>query len=136
MNKRDAQKWKKALNEERSKLTEQLRNVEQGLLKKSQRDSTGDLSGYSFHMADVGTDNFDRDVSLAHASTDQRIVYEVDEALKRIDEGTYGICQACNRQIKKDRLKAVPYARLCIQCKSKEESQPRTSGDPSGPAAS
>jgi DnaK suppressor protein len=124
----DVAKWKKVLQEERQKMLVQIKNVEQGVLKQSQRDAAGDLSGYSLHMADAGTDSFNRDISLAQATNEQRIVFQIDEALERIKEGIYGICPSCEKPIKKARLKAVPYARLCIQCKSKEEARPETSG--------
>ncbi|MBI2871312.1 MAG: TraR/DksA C4-type zinc finger protein [Candidatus Omnitrophica bacterium] len=124
LSKTDLEYWKAILAEERRRVTEQLRHVEEDVLKKSQRDATGDLSGYSFHMADVGTDNFDREVTLAHASNGQGIIFQIDEALKRVNEGTFGMCTSCGKPIKKERLKAVPYTTLCVPCKSQEESRP------------
>jgi DnaK suppressor protein len=85
------------------------------------RESTGDLSSYSYHMADQGTDNMDRELAFMFASKSGRLVYHIDMALKRIKDGTYGDCHACGRQIGKARLMAVPHARLCIECKSAEE---------------
>ena len=87
----------------------------------SQKESSGDLSGYSFHMADMASDSYDRELSLNIAGEEQEIVYEIDEALKRIEEGKFGHCLSCDKKIPQKRLNAVPYAKCCIQCKSKEE---------------
>lgn len=85
------------------------------------KESTGDLSSYSYHMADQGTDNMEREMAFAFASKSRRLVYHIDEALRRIEKGTYGKCQTCEKQIQPARLKSVPHARLCIECKSEEE---------------
>ena len=89
--------------------------------KKSQRDASGDLSGYSLHMADMATDNYDREFSMELADTGREAVVLIDEALKRIEDKGFGKCQSCDKEIKKKRLKALPYAQHCIACQSKEE---------------
>ena len=85
------------------------------------KESTGDLSSYSYHMADQGTDNHEREMSFMMASKSGRLVYHIDMALKRIKDGTYGVCHTCGKNITKARLEAVPHARYCIDCKSAEE---------------
>ena len=85
------------------------------------RDSSGDLSGYSFHMADTASDDYERDFSLGRATDEQRMIYDIDEALKRIRDGSYGKCVQCGKSIPKTRLKALPYAELCIVCKKSKE---------------
>jgi len=115
------QKFKAMLVTERNKLVEGLDHIERDNLNRSQRDASGDLSGYSFHMADQATDNFDREFSLDLASAEQNILNRIDEALHKIDEGTYGVCENCEKPISQKRLKAVPYAKLCIKCKEDEE---------------
>jgi len=75
----------------------------------------------SYRSEEQGTDNFDRDFALNRVSLDQDILLEIDEALKRLSMGTYGICESCGKGIEKLRLKAVPYARMCVSCKSKSE---------------
>lgn len=90
-------------------------------LNRSQRESSGDLSSYSFHMADQGTDNFDREFALNLVSSEQDVLYEIDEALHRIDAGTYGVCEMCGCAIEKARLKALPFAKMCVRCKSEAE---------------
>ena len=85
------------------------------------KDASGENSAYSFHMADVGTDNMEREKAFFFATKEGRFLYHLDQALERIENGTYGECQECGEPIGKERLEAVPHARLCITCKSKEE---------------
>ena len=109
------------LLEKRKAVMESIQQIEKDTLKKSQREASGDLSGYTYHMADMATDNFDTEFSLNLASAEQRTLYEIDEALKRIEEGTYGDCLLCGKKISSQRLKAVPYASFCIGCQEEEE---------------
>jgi len=118
-------KLKTQLQAERIKIAEGLNHIERDNLNKSQRDASGDLSGYSFHMADMATDNFDREFSLDLASAEQTILNRIDEALRKIDDGSFGVCESCEKPISFKRLKAVPYAKLCIKCKEDEEKNAR-----------
>ena len=120
MFKREAAKYKKLLFEKREDISNEINHIAKENLK-SQKEASGDLSGYSLHMADMASDSYDREFSLNIASAEQEIVYEIDEALKRIDEGKYGRCLVCDKKIPVRRLKAVPYAKHCIQCQSSEE---------------
>lgn len=113
--------YKKLLIGERGKVGGELSHIAENTLNKSQRDLSGDLSGYSFHMADMASDDYERDFSLGRATTDQGVLFAIDEALKRIEEGTYGHCQLCNKSISKQRLKAMPYTSLCIECQKKTD---------------
>ena len=88
---------------------------------KSQRETAGDLSTYTYHMADVASDTYDRELSLNIASSEQKVLYQIEEALKRVDEGSYGRCLDCNKPVPQTRLKAVPYAALCIACQRQRE---------------
>jgi len=119
------QKLKEKLKSERQKIADGIDHIERDNLKRSQRDATGDLSGYAFHMADVATDNFDREFSLDIASTEQDLLNRIDDALKKIEDESYGKCESCNRPISIARLKAVPYATLCLKCKETEEKKTR-----------
>ncbi len=87
----------------------------------SQREASGDLSNYGMHMADQGTDNFDREFGLNIVSTEQDLLYEIDEALHRLDSGTYGICEITGRPIEIERLKAMPHARYCLAAQAEME---------------
>jgi len=121
VNKKEKQQLKGLLELHRRKIAEDLDHIEKDTLNQSQRDASGDLSGYSFHMADVATDNYDREFSLDIASTEQKVLNEIEAALQKIEDGTYGKCEMCDSKISVERLKAVPYARLCVQCKQEEE---------------
>jgi len=123
MDKRTREKYKKTLIEEREKILTQINSLSEDTLSSSQRDSSGDLSGYSMHMADVGTDNFQRELALGLVSNEQQVLYRIEEALRRIEEGTYGKCEGCGTAIKEGRLKALPFATMCISCQEKEEAQ-------------
>ena len=79
-------------------------------------------------MADIATDSYDREFSLGLASNAQQILYEIDEALKRVKEKGFGNCQLCEKPIPKKRLRAIPYASLCIACQAKEETKRRRVG--------
>ncbi len=120
MTKQELLKHKKLLLKLREDVAGDISHIAKENLK-SQKESSGDLSGYSFHMADMASDSYDRELSLNIAGEEQEIVYEIDEALKRIKEGKFGKCITCGKKIPQKRLNAVPYAKYCIQCKSKEE---------------
>ncbi len=90
-------------------------------MNKSQREASGDLSGYSFHMADMGTDNFNREFALDMVDSEQKLLYEVNEALRRLEEKKFGCCGQCGKPIGQKRLQVIPYARLCIKCEEKKE---------------
>ena len=120
MTKKEAAKFKKLLLKKREDVLGEINHIVKENLK-SQKEASGDLSGYSYHMADMASDSYDREFSLNIASGEQEIVYEIDEALKRIDEGVYGVCISCSKKIPAKRLTALPYVKYCIQCQSKEE---------------
>lgn len=121
MNKREQKRFKKQLEELRATLGQGLQQLSKNNLNRSQRDSTGDLSGYSYHMADVGTDSFGREMELNIASGENERLRLIEEALERIEEGTYGDCVSCAKKIHIERLKAIPYTRLCIECARESE---------------
>ena len=118
---KDHKKFEGRLLEERARLLKELGYLEQNVLKQNPRDSSGDLSGYSFHMADAGTDAMEREKAFLFASTEGRALHDVDEALRRLYAGEYGTCESCGLPIAPQRLEVVPHARLCIKCKEREE---------------
>lgn len=121
MKKKDSDHFEKRLLEERAKLQKELQHRDETVLNKSQRDTSGDLSAYSFHMADQGTDSMEREKAFLAASAEGRNLIEVDEALRRLYRGEYGVCENCGTDIAVKRLEAVPQATLCLTCKEKEE---------------
>jgi RNA polymerase-binding protein DksA len=76
---------------------------------------------HSNHLADQGTDEYQYEATIKFASSEGRYLYHIEEALARIEDGSYGKCGSCGGKIGLERLKALPYARLCIDCKEKEE---------------
>ena len=98
-------------------LREQLLRQMDGLAK----ESAEEIAGYSLHMADSGTDNFDRDFALSLLSSDQDAIYEIEEALKRIERNTFGICELTGKSIPKARLEAIPWTRFTVQAQAQLE---------------
>ena len=90
-------------------------------LKRSPIEASGDISAHSTHMADQGTDNFDRELALNLASSRQESLYDIEDALRRADEGTYGACESCGGAIELPRLKALPFAKKCMTCQNAAE---------------
>lgn len=84
-------------------------------------ESAQEMAGYSLHMADSGTDNFDRDFALSLLSSDQDAVFEIEEALKRIDRKTYGVCELTGKAIPKARLEAIPWTRFTVDAQAQLE---------------
>jgi len=121
----DLERIKKVLQEARVKIAGDLEHLEKDALNQSQRDAAGDLSGYAFHIADMATDNFDREFNLGLASNEQESLNRIDTALRKIKEGTFGVCEICDKLIPQKRLLAMPYAFHCLKCQELEEKQKR-----------
>jgi RNA polymerase-binding transcription factor DksA len=107
------QKYYETLLELRERLLAQM----SGLAK----ESAEEMSSYSLHMADSGTDNFDRDFALSLLSSDQDAIYEIEEALKRIEKNTYGVCELTGKPIPKARLEAIPWTRFTVDAQAQLE---------------
>ncbi len=86
---------------------------------------SSDVSGHVLHMADVATDMYDREFSLGLASTEREVLNKIDDALKRVEEEAFGLCEGCQKPIPKARLDAIPYATTCVQCQEKFENEGR-----------
>lgn len=134
LNKKDLKKYKDLLITQKEKIIGNLQNLEGNNLNKSQKESSGDLSGYSTHMADAASDSYDREFALNIASKEGSILYDIDYALKRIEDKTYGVCESCEKEINTARLTAVPYAKFCIKCQDKEEKKGTRKKSPEGEA--
>lgn len=107
--------FKDVLLEKRKELIGDVNTIENESLKKSRLDASGDLSSMPIHMADIGSDNFEQEFMLGLMNGERRILGEINDALKRIIEGTYGICQGTDNVIARPRLRAKPWARYCIE---------------------
>lgn len=121
MDKKDLQHFRDLLIKERKRILEELDWVESNYIGKSRRDSSGDVSSYSMHPADMGTDSIEMEKAYMIGATGGEALEDVDEALINIDKGDYGLCIECGEPIPRERLEAVPQAKLCIKCKSNSE---------------
>ena len=121
MKKKDLEKYEKLLLEKRNQLIEEFGLLKKAAMENTIKENTGDLSSYSYHMADLGTDAMEREKAFLFASKSGRLLYHIDEALRRIRNNTYGVCVECGQPISAERLTAVPHARMCIKCKEAEE---------------
>jgi RNA polymerase-binding transcription factor DksA len=114
-------RYYKLLLDLRTHLTAGIELHSEETLKRSSKDDAGDLSSYGQHMADAGTDTFDRDFALSLVSSEQEALGEIDAAIKRIKDGTYGICEITQEPIAKDRLLAVPFTRYSASAQKELE---------------
>jgi DnaK suppressor protein len=119
--KQDLAHFEKLIMQKREDLVKELGYLKETSMEKSYQDYTGEVSTYSYHMADQGTDAQEREKAFMFASREGKYLTYLDRAMERIKAGTYGICQECGEPISKARLEAVPTATLCIACKSKKE---------------
>jgi RNA polymerase-binding transcription factor len=113
----ELQQFQSMLLERRRLLLSDFRALEEDEAQAGSADSV-----LSTHLADVGTDRASSDVNLECQSSTSSEIRDIDEALDRIRDGSYGQCEGCDRPIAKARLEAIPYARLCLPCKTEEES--------------
>lgn len=119
--KKDLEFFRKLLLNLRDRIVDEIAFLAGENLNNSQREASGDLSNYGMHMADQGTDNFEREFALSLVSNEQEVLYEIDDALHRIDNNAYGICELTGRQIETERLKVLPYARYCREAQEQME---------------
>jgi RNA polymerase-binding transcription factor DksA len=108
-------RYHKLLLDLRAHLTEGIERHSEETLKRSAKDDAGDLSAYGQHMADAGTDTFDRDFALSMVANEQEALSEIEAAIKRIYDGSYGICEITQKPIAKERLLAVPFTRYSAE---------------------
>ena len=120
LSKEQIKQFRQLLITERAKLADEIKSIAQET-SKSPREASGDLSAYTLHMADMAADTYERELSMNIVSSEQEILYQIDDALKRLDDGSFGVCQQCSQPITMSRLKAVPYASLCIACQRTKE---------------
>lgn len=112
--------YRKRLLEEKARLEHELREMEVGNLAESQSDMSGENS-YEDNFADSGTATFERERDLSLERNIKDLLERVEAALGSLKKGNFGICRRCHQEIDPARLKALPYADLCIACKRKEE---------------
>lgn len=125
MNENTIKEFEARLLEMRNKLVKELGYFSKDIFKETLVNSSGDISAYHSHMADQGTDAMEREKAFMFMSNEGKVLKSVNDALRKIVRKTYGFCEVCNNPINEERLKAIPYARLCIKCKQAEEDRSR-----------
>jgi DnaK suppressor protein len=110
----DLDHFRELLLRKRAEISGNVVEIEGETLKKSRLDASGDLSSMPIHMADLGTDNYEQEFALGLMDGERRILHEIDAALQRIQDGTYGICEGTGEPIPRLRLEAQPWARYCV----------------------
>ena len=107
--------FKELLLRRRAEILQNVVEIEDEMLKKSRLDASGDLSSMPIHMADLGTDNYEQEFTLGLVDGERKLLTEIDDALQRIENGTYGICEGTGQPIPKARLEAQPWARYSVE---------------------
>ena len=116
---------KQKLLQLRDAMVDSMAGVAQGTLRS--RAEGSEASAFGMHQADAGSDAYDRDFALSLLSQEQDALYEIDQALKRIELGTYGKCEMSGKSIPHARLEAIPFARFTVECQSQLEKQSKAS---------
>ncbi len=107
--------FKQMLLQKRREIISNVNEMEDETLKQSRLDASGDLSSMPIHMADIGTDNYEQEFALGLMDSERKLLREIDDALQRIEDKTYGICEGTGKAIPKARLEAQPWARYCVE---------------------
>lgn len=112
----ELESYKNRLVALRARIRGDVSTMADGALSQSRSEAAGDLSAMPLHMADIGTDNFEREQTLSFIQSDSKTLILIDEALARIKAGTYGICENCGCPIPKVRLNVLPFTDSCVRC--------------------
>ncbi len=113
----DIEKFRQLLLAKRSEILGNVTVMEDETFKKER----SELSSMPFHMADAGSDNFEQEFALDLMDSEKKLLVEINEALRRIEEGAYGVCEGKGENIPKARLNAIPWARYCVTCAELKE---------------
>jgi DnaK suppressor protein len=121
MKKVEIKVYKERLLSLRARLRGDVSQMADAALKKSRSEANGDLSSMPIHMADIGSDNFEQEFTLSLMENEGDALAQIEAALERIEEDTYGECEECGAKIPKARLNAIPYTALCVKCALTQE---------------
>ena len=121
MTKEDLEHFRKLIQDKLEEMSEELQEHEQNTRNEAEQVASEDRSAYSLHMADRGTDAMEREKNLLFAQRADDYIEYLQEALNRVEDGTFGVCRVCTKDIGRARLEAVPSATQCIACKSKQD---------------
>ena len=114
LSKKEIAQFLQQLLDQRNELLGNVDQMRSEALKDSRQESSGDLSSMPIHMADIGTDNYEQEFTLGLIESERKMLKDIDRALNKVNDGTYGICEATEQPIGRIRLEAKPYARFCI----------------------
>jgi RNA polymerase-binding protein DksA len=120
MTKKQLEKFKEVLLEKQKKVSKNLEYLKTIVRESSTKEASGEHSSYSYHMADQGTDAMEREKAFMFFARDEKYLKQLDDAFERIENGTYGVCRVCEKEIGHERLEAVPTTTICYDCKIKE----------------
>lgn len=119
--KKDLEKFKKLLLKQREIVCEDINSIEQETATGTYTEASGELSNVPVHLADISSENYEQEFAVGLLENKGEVAALIDEALRKMEEGIYGICEMCGGRIKKTRLQTIPYARYCIECQKKIE---------------
>jgi len=120
MNKKQMEKFKEILLTKRGEVQERIEHWREVALESNYKETTGDHSGYTSHMADQGTDAMEREKAFLFLSREEKFLQQINRSLQSIELGEYGICRVCGKEIDIARMEAVPTTRICVPCKQAE----------------
>ena len=118
-NRKEILEFEKRLLKAKQRILKQ-RNFTNGILFNPQSESSGQVSAYRTHVADIGSDTYQREFSSQLSTYESKILMEIDEALSRIRQHRYGDCEKCTKPISKARMRALPYTRFCVKCQKEK----------------
>ena len=124
MNEAELQSYRQRLLAMKKRLGGDLSELEEEALRPVGGEAAGNLSDVPVHPADLANENYEEEVAVGLLENEAQLLTEINDALARIEQGTFGRCENCHRTIAKERLEALPYARYCIQCAQKLMEQP------------
>jgi len=130
LKKAELEHFKKLLLEKRAEIVGNVNEMQDETLKKSRLDATGDLSSMPIHMADLGSDNYEQEFALGLVDGERKLLRAIDQAFERIENRTYGLCEATGKPVSKARLEAKPWAKYCVEYAQKVERGEITGEEP------
>jgi len=121
MNQAELKNYQQTLLDLQNRLTSDISHLTDEALHQTGSEAGGNLSSVPIHMADLGTDDYEQENTLNLLQNEEHVLADIAAALDRVDHGTFGQCEECGKEIPEPRLRALPYARYCVECARKQE---------------